>query len=221
MPAKKQSKLKKIINKIKKPKSKVAVLRLSGVIGSAGMMKKGISLDDLNDDIEKAFELSGVKAVALQINSPGGSPVQSELIYKRIRELSDEKKIPVYSFVEDVAASGGYWLACTGDEIYASESSIVGSIGVISAGFGFVDAIKKLGVERRVYTQGENKSILDPFQKEDPKDIDILMNLQKDVHESFKNLVRSRRDGKIKKKTRKSSCSVASFGMALKARSLA
>lgn len=199
MPARKQSKIKKFYKKITKSKPKVAVLRLSGVIGSAGMMKKGLSLEELDDDIKRAFEISGLKAVALQVNSPGGSPVQSELIYKRIRAFSEEKKVPVYTFVEDVAASGGYWLACSGDEIYASESSVVGSIGVISAGFGFVDAIKKLGVERRVYTQGENKSVLDPFQKENPKDIEILMNLQKDVHESFKNIVRTRRDGKIKK----------------------
>jgi len=199
MPAKKQSKIKRFYKKITKSKPKVAILRLSGVIGSAGMMKKGLSLDELDDDIKRAFEISGLKAIALQVNSPGGSPVQSELIYKRIRALSEEKKIPVYSFVEDVAASGGYWLACSGDEIYASESSVVGSIGVISAGFGFVDAIKKMGIERRVYTQGENKSVLDPFQKENPKDIEILMNLQKDVHESFKNIVRSRREGKIKK----------------------
>ncbi|MDA0781449.1 MAG: S49 family peptidase [Rickettsiales bacterium] len=203
MPAKKQNKLKKLLANLRKPKPTVAVLRLSGVIGTVGMAKKGLSLDELNEEIEKAFELSGLKAVALQINSPGGSPVQSELIYKRIRMLSEEKKIPVYSFVEDVAASGGYWLACTGDEIYASESSIVGSIGVISSGFGFVEAIKKLGIERRVYTQGENKSILDPFQKENPNDIEILNNLQKDVHESFKNLVRTRREGKIKKTNEK------------------
>lgn len=203
MTAKKQNKIKALIKKIKKSKPKVAVLRLSGVIGSAGMMKKGLSLEDLNDDIEEAFEVSGLKAVALQINSPGGSPVQSELIYKRIRALSEEKKIPVYSFVEDVAASGGYWLACAGDEIYASDSSIVGSIGVISSGFGFVEAIKKMGIERRVYTQGENKSVLDPFKEENPKDIEILLNLQKDVHEAFKNLVRSRREGKIEKSKEK------------------
>lgn len=194
---------KRFIQKIKKPVPVVAVLRLSGVIGAAGAMKKGLSLEDMEDDIQKAFDVSGLKAVALQINSPGGSPVQSEFIYNRIRALAAEKDVPVYSFVEDVAASGGYWLACTGDEIYASTSSIVGSIGVISAGFGFVDAIKKMGIERRVYHQGENKSVLDPFKKENPKDIEILMSAQKEVHEAFKNLVRTRRDGKIKKSDEK------------------
>ncbi len=184
--------------KLKNKAPRVAVIRLSGVIGAVGSFKKGLSLDELVDDIEDAFDVSNLKAVALQINSPGGSPVQSELIYKRVRALSEEKNIPVISFVEDVAASGGYWLACTGDEIYASTSSIVGSIGVISAGFGFVDAIKKLGVERRVYSQGNNKSILDPFQKEKPEDIEILKSAQKEVHEAFKNLVRQRRKGKIK-----------------------
>jgi signal peptide peptidase SppA len=188
---------KKLLQKIKKPVKTVAVIRLSGVIGSAGAFKKGLCLEDIEDDIEKAFDVSDLTAVALQINSPGGSPVQSELIYNRIRAYAKEKEIPVYSFVEDVAASGGYWLACSGDEIYASTSSIVGSIGVISAGFGFVEAIKKLGVERRVYHQGENKSVLDPFQKEKPKDIEILLSAQKEVHEAFKNLVRTRREGKI------------------------
>jgi len=201
---KKVNPLKKIILKLKRRQAKVAILRLSGVIGSAGAFKKGLSLDEIEDDIESAFEVSGLKAVALQINSPGGSPVQSELIYGRIRALSQEKKIPVYSFVEDVAASGGYWLACTGDEIYASKSSIVGSIGVISAGFGFVEAIKKLGIERRIYAQGDNKSVLDPFSKENPKDIEILTSAQKAVHEAFKELVRTRREGKIKKSKEKS-----------------
>jgi signal peptide peptidase SppA len=189
----------RILNKLRDKSDKVSVLRLSGIIGGGGKFKKGLSLEEIEDDIEKAFKVKNLKAVALEINSPGGSPVQSEYIYARIRSFADEKKIPVYSFVEDVAASGGYWLACTGDEIYASSNSIVGSIGVISSGFGFVEAIKKLGVERRVYHQGENKSILDPFRPENPKDIEILMNLQKDVHEEFKNLVRSRRGDKIKK----------------------
>jgi signal peptide peptidase SppA len=190
--------MRKIFAKLQKKQDKIAVLRLSGIIGSAGMFKKGMSIEELDDDIEKAFSISSVKAVALQINSPGGSPVQSELIYKRIRSLSEEKNIPVYTFIEDVAASGGYWLACAGDEIYASVSSVVGSIGVISSGFGFVEAIKKIGVERRVYTQGANKSILDPFKEVKEQDIEILLNLQKDVHEAFKDLVRSRRGDKIK-----------------------
>jgi signal peptide peptidase SppA len=190
---------KKLMNKLMPKSDKVAVLRLSGVIGAAGTFKKGLSLEDIEEEIEKAFDVKNLKAVAVQVNSPGGSPVQSELIYNRIRALSAEKKVPVFTFIEDVGASGGYWLACSGDEIYASASSVVGSIGVISAGFGFVEAIKKLGVERRVYHQGENKSILDPFRPENPKDVEILMDLQKDVHEEFKNLVRSRRGSKIKK----------------------
>ena len=134
---------------------------------------------------------------ALSVNSPGGSAVQSALIHSRIRALAAEYKIPVYVFCEDVAASGGYWLACAGDEIYADESSILGSIGVISAGFGFVEAIGKL-VERRVHTAGENKSILDPFQPEKQEDVDRLLALQADVHGAFKALVRERRAGKLK-----------------------
>jgi signal peptide peptidase SppA len=134
----------------------------------------------------------------LAINCPGGSPVQSSLIAARIRALSAEHKIPVYAFCEDVAASGGYWLACAADEIYADESSIVGSIGVIASGFGFVEAIKKLGVERRVYTSGTSKSILDPFKPEKKQDVDRLLELQEDVHEGFKAYVRTRRAGKLK-----------------------
>jgi signal peptide peptidase SppA len=187
----------KIVKKFKKSTPLVSVIRLEGVIGSAGSFKKGLTLEDQQADISKAFKPKNLKAVALQINSPGGSPVQSELIFNLIRELSEEKGVPVFSFVEDVAASGGYWLACAGDEIYSLESSIVGSIGVISSGFGFVEAIKKLGVERRVYTQGENKSILDPFKPEKPDDVEFLKSLQSDIHESFKNLVRTRRKGKI------------------------
>lgn len=184
-------------NKLCKPKPTVAVIRLAGIIGEAGSFKRGLTLEELDDDIKKAFEIPNLKAVAVQINSPGGSPVQSELIYNAIRYHADKKKIPVYSFAEDLAASGGYWLLCAGDEIYAHESSLIGSIGVISAGFGFVEAIKKLGIERRVYTQGENKSVLDPFQLEKQSDIEILKEAQKDVHEAFKAHVKSRR--KIKK----------------------
>lgn len=188
----------KILRLCKKPKDVVAVVRLSGVIHEGGTFKRGLSISAVEEDLEKAFELSDLKAVALVINSPGGSPVQSEFIFRRIRDLSEEKNVPVYSFVEDVAASGGYWLACAGDEIYASQNSIVGSIGVITSFFGFVDAMKKVGVERRTYTQGENKSILDPFKEENPKDVEILYTLQKEIHESFKSLVRSRRGGKLK-----------------------
>ena len=151
-------------------------------------------------DIDKAFELPRLKAVALAINSPGGSPVQTEIIYKYIRRLADEKKVSIYSFAEDVAASGGYWLACTGDEIYASASSIIGSIGVISSGFGFVDVIKKIGVERRVYTQGENKSILDPFKPEKQSDVKIIYGIQHDIHDNFKSVVLERRKDRLKVK---------------------
>lgn len=187
------------LKKFRKPKAIIPVLRFSGVISSGGGgMRSGISLEELEDDIKKAFERPHAKAVAIQVNSPGGSPVQSEFIYRRVRQYSQEKEIPVFTFAEDVAASGGYWLACIGDEIYASESSLIGSIGVISSGFGFKGAIQKMGVERRVYAQGENKSILDPFVDEKESDIAILTNAQKDVHDSFKALVKNRRKGKIK-----------------------
>lgn len=176
----------------------ITVLRLSGVIGQAGSFKKGLTLSEMEEDIDKAFAPKNLQCVALQVNSPGGSPVQSELIFERIRMLSTEKNIPVLAFAEDVAASGGYFLACAGDEIYASKSSIIGSIGVISAGFGFVEAIKKLGIERRVYAQGESKSMLDPFEEEKQENIKILKAAQKDVHEAFKDIVRQRRGEKIK-----------------------
>lgn len=182
----------------------VAVLRLSGIILAESLLgtgKRGLSLDGLEEDIQRAFNLSKthLKAVVLQINSPGGSPVQSELIYTRIRQYAEEKNIPVIAFVEDAAASGGYWLACAGDEIFASRNSIVGSIGVVSSGFGYVDAMKKLGVERRVHTAGESKSILDPFQPENKKDVDILMSVAKDMHDSFKEVVRERRPTIVEK----------------------
>lgn len=177
--------------------NRVAVIRLQGTIGVGTPLRPGLSLNALNPAIEKAFSLPGVTAIALVINSPGGSPVQSALIHERIRQLRDEKQVPVYVFVEDVAASGGYWLAMAGDEIYADANSIVGSIGVISASFGFVEAIGKLGIERRVLTSGENKSILDPFQPQKKKDVDRLKAIQTDMHESFKDLVRKRRGGKL------------------------
>ncbi len=175
----------------------VAVLRLSGIIGGSGPMGKGMRLEDMNDLIEKAFSLPRLLCVCLVVNSPGGSPVQSEFIAKRIIDLSKKKNVATYSFVEDVAASGGYWLACAGDEIYASKSSIIGSVGVISSSFGFQDAISKLGIERRVYTQGKNKSILDPFQPVKKSDVDIIKHLQKHIHEHFINYVKSRRKGKL------------------------
>jgi len=176
----------------------VHVVRLQGTIGIGTPFKPPLTMEGLAETLERAFARKGIAAVALIINSPGGAAVQSALIHARIRALSAEKKIPVFAFCEDVAASGGYWLACAGDEIYADSSSIVGSIGVIAAGFGFVDAIRKLGIERRVHTAGESKSVLDPFQPEKPEDIERLKSLQRDVHEDFKALVRSRRDGKLR-----------------------
>lgn len=175
-----------------KTQGTVAILRLQGVIGKVGV-KKGLTLENINKSIEKAFNTQKLRAVCLAINSPGGSPVQSELIASRIIKLSEEKNIPVYAFVEDVAASGGYWLACAADQIYASKSSIIGSIGVIASSFGFNDAIKKLGIERRVYTQGNNKSVLDPFLAEKKDDIRIITNLQKHIHQHFIDYVKSRR----------------------------
>jgi len=183
------------------PKPVVAVVRLSGIIADrSGVGRSGLSAANLVTVLETAFDLPHLKAVALSINSPGGSPVQSSLIGKRIRALADEKDIPVFAFAEDVAASGGYWLACAADEIYADESSVIGSIGVISAGFGFQEAIKKLGVERRVHAAGEMKSTLDPFLREKPEDVERLMKLQKDVYKTFTDMVRERRKGKLKGK---------------------
>ena len=154
-------------------------------------MRPGLSLRAVEPILKRAFSRKGLAAVAIQINSPGGSAVQSALIHARIRALAAKHNTPVLVFCEDVAASGGYWLACSGDEIYADTSSIVGSIGVIAAGFGFVEAIAKLGIERRVHTSGENKSILDPFQPEKPEDVERLLAVQGDVHDEFKSLVRS------------------------------
>ena len=171
----------------------VAVIRLQGVIATSGR-----SLNDrgLADSIEKAFH-SKPQAVALEISSPGGSPVQSSLICARIRRLAEEKDIPVFAFVEDVAASGGYWLATAADEIYIDRGSIVGSIGVISSGFGLTGTLEKLGAERRVYTAGKSKSMLDPFQAEKPADVKRLKGLLDDLHDFFKDHVASRRTGKL------------------------
>ena len=181
----------------------VAVLRLGGVIGAPGRLRGGLNIASTGPLIERAFGLRGIKAVALAVNSPGGSPVQSSLICRRIRALAEEKNIPVYSFAEDVAASGGYWLACAGDQVYADESSIIGSIGVIYSGFGFTELLNKLGIERRLHTEGGRKALLDPFGPEKPADLDRLKALQKEVHASFKQLVRERRAGKLKASERK------------------
>ncbi len=179
---------------LKKPLC-VSVLRLSGVIatGQRGQLNDAT----LAPAIERAFRKGKPAAVALVINSPGGSPVQSSLIAARIRRLATEKEIPVYAFVEDVAASGGYWLATAADEIYADESSILGSIGVISAGFGLTGLMEKLGVERRVHTAGKSKSMMDPFQPEKPADVKRLKALQEDIHAAFKTQVTTRRAGKL------------------------
>jgi len=176
----------------------VHAIRLTGAIGAVSPFRPGLSLHAVEPTLKRAFSRKGLAAVAIQINSPGGSAVQSALIHARIRTLASKHNTPVLVFCEDVAASGGYWLACSGDEIYADTSSIVGSIGVIAASFGFVEAIAKLGIERRVHTAGDNKSILDPFQPEKPDDIARLLALQGDVHEDFKSLVRARRAGKLR-----------------------
>ena len=179
------------------PRVTVAVVKLNGPIGMSMPLRGGIDFASVVGPIEGAFETKGAKAVALVINSPGGSPVQSSLIHKRIRVLAKEKELPVYAFAEDVAASGGYMLACAADEIYADESSVIGSIGVVSSGFGFTGLIEKLGVERRVHTAGESKSMLDPFKPEKPEDVERLEALQRDVHENFKSIVRKARGGRL------------------------
>jgi signal peptide peptidase SppA len=181
------------------PRSIVAVLRLEGVLAArAGIGQRSLSLPALAEQIERAFSLDGLVAVALAINSPGGSPAQSALIQGRIRQFAVEKNVPVLAFAEDVAASGGYWLALAGDDIFATEGSILGSIGVISAGFGFTDVLKRLGIERRIYKVGDNKAMLDPFSPEDPDDIARLHTLQIDIHDGFKSIVRLRRGARLK-----------------------
>jgi len=174
----------------------VSVLRFEGVI-MPRQRRGGLSLASHAAAIDRAFRASGVVAVAIVVNSPGGSPVQSALLYRRIRQLADEKRVPVIAFAEDVAASGGYWLALAGDEIFTEETSLIGSIGVISAGFGFQQLLGRLGIERRLHTAGERKSLLDPFLPEDPSDVARLTELQQDIHQSFKDHVRRRRAGKI------------------------
>jgi signal peptide peptidase SppA len=175
----------------------VPVLRFSGAIGVVTPLRPGLLLSTSAQAIEKAFSMSGAKAVAIQINSPGGSAVQSTLIYKRIRALAAEKDLKVYVFVEDVAASGGYMLALAGDEIYADPSSIVGSIGVITATFGVNELINRIGIQRRVYTAGASKDTLDPFLPEKEEDVERIKTLQSDVHQTFIDLVKARRGAKI------------------------
>ncbi len=188
------------VKRFREPPPRVAVLRLSGVIGSLGPIRRGLTLAGMEPLIERAFKLPRLQAVALSVNSPGGSPVQSALITKRIRDLAAEKEVPVLTFCEDVAASGGYWLACAGDEIFVQPSSIIGSIGVISAGFGFPALLERFGVERRIHSAGDKKSMLDPFKPEDPKDVARLKNLQKEVHQDFIAAVKERRGERLKAK---------------------
>lgn len=176
----------------------VNVVRLQGAI----MTRRG-GLNDtaLASAIERAFSKGTPDAVALLINSPGGSPVQSSLISARIRRLADEKNVPVYAFVEDVAASGGYWLACSADKIYVDPCSIIGSIGVISAGFGFHEFIAKHGIQRRVYTSGKSKSQMDPFRPENTSDIERIKSLQADIHKAFIAHVKQNRGARLSDST--------------------
>ena len=177
----------------------VPVVRLSGVIASGGLLGgRALNIETVAPLLKRAFETRNARAVALAINSPGGSPVQSALIGQRIRLLAREKNLKVIAFVEDVAASGGYWLACAADEIMVDPSSVVGSIGVISAGFGFQDLLARIGVERRVHTSGERKAMLDPFRPEKEEDVERLKRLQAEIHDDFKAWVRERRAGRLK-----------------------
>ena len=182
-----------------KKKKIVPHIKLSGVIGNVGKFKQGIDFAGQEEVIKKAFSVKKAQAIAVTINSPGGSPVQSHLIYKYIRDQAKKHELKVIVFAEDVAASGGYLIACAGDEIYADSSSIIGSIGVIYSSFGFKDLIKKIGVERRVYTAGKNKSTLDPFLEEKEEDIKRLKNIQLDLHKDFIDVVEESRGNKLKK----------------------
>jgi signal peptide peptidase SppA len=176
----------------------VPVVRLSGLIGSVTPLRQGMSLATLARTLERAFAVKHAKAVALLINSPGGSPVQSRQIYLRIRQLAAEKKLPVLAFVEDVAASGGYMIACAADEIFCDPSSILGSIGVVGGSFGLQDLIRKVGIERRLYTAGEHKAMLDPFLPENPDDVARLKAIQREIHAIFIALVKESRRDRLK-----------------------
>ncbi|MCS6877888.1 MAG: S49 family peptidase [Geminicoccaceae bacterium] len=176
----------------------VPAIRLHGVIGAFPLRGPGLALFGLERAIDRAFGVRRAPAVALIVNCPGGAPVQAALIARRIRRLAEQKRRTVLAFVEDVATSGGYWLATAADEIFVEASSIVGSIGVISAGFGFAEALARLGIERRVHTSGARKSFLDPFRPERPEDVALLAELQAEIHERFKEQVRSRRAGRLR-----------------------
>ncbi|WP_208435122.1 S49 family peptidase [Bartonella phoceensis] len=179
-------------------KLEIPVVRLQGaIIDSTPSIARTLSLGKCANLLDKAFAYKKAPAVAIIVNSPGGSAVQSRFIFKRIRDLAEEKNKQVLVFIEDVAASGGYMIACAGDEIFADPSSIVGSIGVVSASFGFPDLLKKIGVERRVYTAGKNKVTLDPFQPEKKTDVEHLKSLQLEVHQTFIDLVKKRRAAKL------------------------
>jgi len=184
-----------------KKKKIIPHIKLNGVIGNVGKFKQGIDFSGQEEIIKKAFAIKKAPAVAISINSPGGSPVQSHLIHDLIRQQAKKNKKKVIVFAEDVAASGGYLIACAGDEIYANQSSIVGSIGVIYSSFGFKELIKKIGVQRRVYTAGKNKSTLDPFMEEKQEDIDRLKSIQLDLHKDFIEVVEKSRSTKLKKDT--------------------
>jgi signal peptide peptidase SppA len=184
--------------RLRRRRSVVPVVRLSGLIGAATPLRPGMSLAGLARTLERAFAVKNAKAVALVVNSPGGTPVQSRQIYLRIRQLAEEKKLPVLVFVEDVAASGGYMIACAGDEIFCDPSSILGSIGVVGGSFGFQELIKKMGVERRLYTAGAHKATLDPFLPEDPDDVARLKALQREIHAIFIALVKQSRGARLR-----------------------
>jgi len=186
------------VKRFKEAPPQVAVVRLAGVIGHGGPWRSSLSLANLERTLKQAFDLPRLKAVALAINSPGGSPVQSELIARRLRDLAKEKDVPILAFCEDVAASGGYWLASAADEVFVQPSSIVGSIGVIYAGFGFPDLIARYGIERRLHTSGDRKAMLDPFKPERPEDVERLKEIQKQIHERFVTVVKERRGDKLK-----------------------
>jgi len=184
------------IERLRNPPPVIAVVRFDGVIGPR-QWRSGVSLASHAAALDRAFAVRHLSAVAIAINSPGGSPVQSALLYRRIRQLAEEKGVPVFAFAEDVAASGGYWLALAGDEVYAEEASLLGSIGVVTSSFGLNRLIERFGIERRLHTAGERKALLDPFLPEDPADVARLATLQQDIHETFKEHVRKRRGGKI------------------------
>lgn len=175
----------------------VPVVRLAGVIGVVTPLRPGLLLSAIARSLERAFATRHARAVALIINSPGGSPSQSHLIFGRIRQLAEEKKIPVFAFVEDVGASGGYMLACAADEIICNEFSIVGSIGVVGASFGFNELMEKVGIERRIYTSGDRKAMLDPFLPEKSEDVKRIKAIQNDIHDHFIALVKERRGSKL------------------------